>query len=345
MPSAESLEILITSNPKTLTSTIRASDTRKIIAQATFEDRERLTAWAPTLDEIAQTTRNVREATIVATGAETALLPATAPSLSTADSNIPAGNVVLPPISMLGGRQSTATSAIGPTALGRESSMMSIVPRTATTQAAEAQSPPHTDGAGESNKLLQARALDTPTITDIEAANTLFSLPTARIIRAGHPSITGLDVSLPGDASPMSIPARSDPGDTASLGPSMSSRTSVSTIEQTHASKRSKKLNLLLQRIRDQANPDPAEHNEKVKNLCDSTISFTSVVPATAEQLGNLLGDLGHVSDVLGFIYGLLSWEVFRREEYRLITEEGQSARWAAKQVSCCGMSPVQPDD
>ena len=201
-------------------------------------------------------------------------------------------------------------------------------------EATVGRSPPCNDMARNSNTSLETRPIYTSNNSDIEAANTLVSLPAARIIDADKSLVNGPDASLSSDFPSISAPFLSDQGYASSRGSSISSKIPVSAAEQTHGLKRSKKLDQLLQRIRDQANPDLVEHNEKVKNLCDSTISFTSVVPATAEQLGHLLGDLGHVSDVLGFMYGLLSWEGFRREERRLITEEGQSARWAAKRVS-----------
>lgn len=52
------------------------------------------------------------------------------------------------------------------------------------------------------------------------------------------------------------------------------------------------------------------------------------------EHLGRLLGELGKLSNALGIIYSLLSWEVYRREEKRLVAEDNLSPKWAAKQVS-----------
>jgi hypothetical protein len=54
----------------------------------------------------------------------------------------------------------------------------------------------------------------------------------------------------------------------------------------------------------------------------------------TLEQLGYALGELSNRSSLFGFIYGLLSWEVFRRIEERLIQVDGLSPKNAAKHMS-----------
>ena len=93
------------------------------------------------------------------------------------------------------------------------------------------------------------------------------------------------------------------------------------------------KLEQLLTRIQEQGIPAQRDHNEKVKSIYESRLRATTIKPLNMEHFGQLLGELGNISNVVGFVYGLLSWEIFRREEVRLIQEEHQSSKWAAKRV------------
>ena len=104
--------------------------------------------------------------------------------------------------------------------------------------------------------------------------------------------------------------------------------------------KRMEKLQSLLKSIQDQDIPVRRDHNEKVNNIYHSHLCSSYIKPASLEHFGQLLGELGNVSNALGIVYGLLSWEVFRREEERLIREESLSPKWAAKRVSLC-MDPA----
>ncbi|MCJ1364159.1 hypothetical protein MMC16_003268 [Acarospora aff. strigata] len=98
--------------------------------------------------------------------------------------------------------------------------------------------------------------------------------------------------------------------------------------------KRMEKLQSLLKSIQDQDIPVRRDHNEKVNNIYHSHLCSSYIKPASLEHFGQLLGELGNVSNALGIVYGLLSWEVFRREEERLIREESLSPKWAAKRVN-----------
>ena len=108
--------------------------------------------------------------------------------------------------------------------------------------------------------------------------------------------------------------------------------------------KRMKKLKLILDNIRDYVVPAQQDHNEKVDKLYSNYVCSPGPVPTSMEQFGQLLGRLGNLSNTLGVVYSLLSWEIFRREEERLVQEERQPANIAAKRVresmtrlySCC---------
>jgi hypothetical protein len=83
----------------------------------------------------------------------------------------------------------------------------------------------------------------------------------------------------------------------------VSSRTSVAIGEQIPGVKRREKLDILLQRIRDQKNPEQAEHNEKVDSLCNSTISFILLhhhFMVWAELCFGQVGDTARVAIPIG---------------------------------------------
>jgi hypothetical protein len=50
-------------------------------------------------------------------------------------------------------------------------------------------------------------------------------------------------------------------------------------------------------------------------------------------QFAGVLSRLGAFSDMVGNIYGLLSWQIFKTEEDRLVNEEGMSPNFAARQL------------
>ncbi|KAI9739230.1 MAG: hypothetical protein M1834_007443 [Cirrosporium novae-zelandiae] len=97
---------------------------------------------------------------------------------------------------------------------------------------------------------------------------------------------------------------------------------------------RMNKLKRSLESIRQAPVPTMRDHNEKVRSIYTRCKYSSAIVPQSPEEFGQLLGELGGVSSALGVVYGLLSWEVFRREEQRLVREEHLSPRWAAKRVS-----------
>ncbi|KAF3406887.1 hypothetical protein DPV78_000457 [Talaromyces pinophilus] len=53
-----------------------------------------------------------------------------------------------------------------------------------------------------------------------------------------------------------------------------------------------------------------------------------------AVPFAGVLSRLGAFSDTIGNIYGLLSWQIFKTEEDRLVNEEGMSPNFAAKQMN-----------
>lgn len=100
------------------------------------------------------------------------------------------------------------------------------------------------------------------------------------------------------------------------------------------SNKRMKKLQSLLACLRDHVIPAQQDHNDKVDKLYSNCVCSPGPVPTSMEQFGQVLGRLGNLSSTLGVVYGLLSWEIFRREEERLVREERQSSNIAAKRVS-----------
>jgi hypothetical protein len=93
-----------------------------------------------------------------------------------------------------------------------------------------------------------------------------------------------------------------------------------------------RRLEALLETLRTAPIPTVEEHNEIIDSLY-SRIESNQVhwqnIPLTS--FAAILEKLGHVSSTLGFVYGLLSWEIFRREEQRLVRNEKLSAIAASK--------------
>lgn len=96
--------------------------------------------------------------------------------------------------------------------------------------------------------------------------------------------------------------------------------------------RRTQKLEAQLEAIKDGFIPDKDEFNDTVRRLYQH--SSTSLQPLTSmEQFGHILGRLGNISSTVGIIYSLLSWEIFRWEEDRLVRDERRPLLVAAKQV------------
>lgn len=100
--------------------------------------------------------------------------------------------------------------------------------------------------------------------------------------------------------------------------------------------KRANKLKECLKAIEQEYPPDKDGINDTVRQLYneESAATPTSQVVTSIEQVGSILGQLGNISSKVGIVYNLLSWEVFRWEEQRLVLVEGQSSIVAAKRVS-----------
>ncbi|KAB8237114.1 uncharacterized protein BDW43DRAFT_307398 [Aspergillus alliaceus] len=100
------------------------------------------------------------------------------------------------------------------------------------------------------------------------------------------------------------------------------------------SSKRMTKLQNLLSAIRNHSVPTMEEHNGQVDGLYNGSYIPVSLPGMPIMQFAGVLSRLGSVSNTLGFVYGMLSWEIFMREEERLIREEHISVVLAAKQVN-----------
>jgi hypothetical protein len=103
------------------------------------------------------------------------------------------------------------------------------------------------------------------------------------------------------------------------------------------SSLRMTKLLRLLDTLRNRPIPTVEEHNDLYDQLCrlynGAQAPYTSSPVSILQCAGNCM-DLGKLSNTSGFVYGMLTWEIFRREEDRLIFEEKVSMVLAAKQVS-----------
>lgn len=99
------------------------------------------------------------------------------------------------------------------------------------------------------------------------------------------------------------------------------------------SSKRLTKLQNLLTSICNYPVPTLSEHNGQVEGLYNGSCLPLSLHGMSSVQFAGALSRLGNVSNTLGFIYGMLSWEIFKREEERVIREENLSPVLAAKKV------------
>ncbi|KZF25349.1 hypothetical protein L228DRAFT_244165 [Xylona heveae TC161] len=100
------------------------------------------------------------------------------------------------------------------------------------------------------------------------------------------------------------------------------------------SSKRMTRLQNQLSAICNQPTPAMAEHNAQVDGLYNGSYLTVPLHGMSSVQFARALSRLGNVSNTLGFIYGLLSWEIFKREEERIIKEERVSPVLAAKKVN-----------
>ena len=101
------------------------------------------------------------------------------------------------------------------------------------------------------------------------------------------------------------------------------------------SAKRMKKLETILSALRVSQTPVLAEHNETVEKLYKrDSLNPSRLQQMSLTRFAAVLDDLGDASSKLGFIYGLLSWQIFRQEEERLTSEEGLSTIAASKAVN-----------
>ncbi|KAJ5834972.1 hypothetical protein N7447_000998 [Penicillium robsamsonii] len=100
------------------------------------------------------------------------------------------------------------------------------------------------------------------------------------------------------------------------------------------SSKRMTKLQNFLTAICNHPIPTMSEHNGQVDGLYNGSCLPISLHGMSSVQFAGALSQLGNVSNTLGFIYGMLSWEIFKREEERVIREEHLSPVLAAKKVN-----------
>lgn len=155
----------------------------------------------------------------------------------------------------------------------------------------------------------------------------------AHILDAGRQSPVDVMRQLTSRSREQSLMSSSIAGDTEVNSPnSPLIDSSATTSNPCSMIKRTLKLEAQLEAIKEGYIPDKDEFNDTVRRLYQH--SSTSLQPATSiEQFGHILGRLGNISSTVGIIYSLLSWEIFRWEEERLVRDEGRALLVAAKQV------------
>lgn len=94
-----------------------------------------------------------------------------------------------------------------------------------------------------------------------------------------------------------------------------------------------KKLQNLLFALQNQPIARVDHHNQQVDGLYSGAQIPSFAPDASPIQFAQVLSHLGSVSDTVGNVYGLLSWQIFKEEEDRLIHRDGLSPNFAAKQV------------
>ncbi|KAL9582422.1 MAG: hypothetical protein Q9203_005497 [Teloschistes exilis] len=101
------------------------------------------------------------------------------------------------------------------------------------------------------------------------------------------------------------------------------------------SAKRCKKLTAIMNSLRVSQTPTLVEHNETIDKLYKCGGLNPSHLPQLSlPRFVAMLENLCDVSGQIGFVYGLLSWEIFRREEERLTDEVGLSSIAASKAVN-----------
>ena len=100
------------------------------------------------------------------------------------------------------------------------------------------------------------------------------------------------------------------------------------------SSLRMTKLLRLLDTLRNQPTPTMEDHNEQVHRLYSGSHIPHAPRHMSIMQFAGVLSHCSNMSNTSGFVYGMLSWEIFKREEDRLVLEEKISMVLAAKQVS-----------
>ncbi|OJJ85725.1 uncharacterized protein ASPGLDRAFT_45739 [Aspergillus glaucus CBS 516.65] len=97
--------------------------------------------------------------------------------------------------------------------------------------------------------------------------------------------------------------------------------------------KRMKKLQDLLAALFNHPISSVEDHNQQVEGLYSGS-RITTCPNVSIMQFAEVLGRLGNVSNTVGNVYGLLSWQIFKMEEDRLVHDEGLSPNFAAKQMN-----------
>lgn len=182
----------------------------------------------------------------------------------------------------------------------------------------------------ESNESVTNRPPSSPgTPFDVDVDVGRASSP-AHMIDAGRQSPLDVTSQSAGRSTEQSLMSPNTAGDTEVNSPQIDN--SATTATPFAMVKRTQKLEAQLEAIRDSDIPDRDEFNDTVRRLYRHS-SASSQPVNSMEQLGLLLGRLGNISSAVGIIYSLLSWEIFRWEEDRLVRDEGRALLVAAKQV------------
>lgn len=144
--------------------------------------------------------------------------------------------------------------------------------------------------------------------------------------------------SAPLDSTESTSVSRTTTSESAPITTSLTTTTSLDETSSTRGhlpAKRMKKLATMLESMQAAPMPSLKEHNDTIRELMNQKdLQLEHLKNMSCPQFAGILEKHCDASTAAGFIFGLLSWEVFRKEEERLALEENPSPITASKAVN-----------
>lgn len=314
MESSERLELSFLSLPsmKILASLIAPDG--GTICQSIFEGFDCPIQWTIVLKDMAEVTRNARFADCSATG-----------SNNTQDdvSHSQHSPVYLPDISLI--RHHAPSLKTSQTRSRHQQTTNSSSEDTCLNSP---QTCPATDELrgnllpSDTNSNLNGNSVRDDVLPSVYVANARCSSPTNTIIQSESQVV---EQSPTSPTISINTRANSSPINSVTTAPSPSPL----------MIRRAQKLDAQLEAIDAGYIPDKDQYNDVVRRLYQYSRAETGPMNSW-KQFGHMLGRVGDISSAVGIVYSLLSWEVFRWEEDRLVQDEGKTLLAAAKSVIQC---------